>query len=102
MSVEHCPAPHAGQGSEAYMNIGSGLQPTDFALDVLGRYVCNTFDEAMANSDFGYRAGATDRNGNVLPARGDMRPFDFIIIGGGTFGAAVAEQPWFRSTGRSE
>ena len=48
------------------MNIGSGLQPTDFALDVLGRYVCNTFDEAMANSDFGYRAGATDRNGNVL------------------------------------
>ena len=84
------------------MNIGSGSQPTDFALDVLGRYTCNTFDEAMANSDFGYRAGATDRNGNALPPRGDMRPFDFIIIGGGTFGAAVAEQLWFRSTGRSE
>src|SRR5262245_48952875 len=84
------------------MNIGSGSQPTDFSLDVLGRYVCNTFDEAMANSDFGYRAGATDRNGNALPPRGDMRPFDFIIIGGGTFGAAVAEQLWFRSTGRSE
>jgi hypothetical protein len=84
------------------MNIGSGLQPTDFALDVLGRYVCNTFDEALANSDFSYRAGATDRNGNALPPRGDMRPFDIIIIGGGTFGAAVAEQLWFRSTGRSE
>src|SRR5215467_6500268 len=84
------------------MNIGSGSQPTDFALDVLGRYVCNTFDEAVANSDFGYRTGATDRNGNALPTRGDMRPFDFIIIGGGTFGAAVAEQLWFRSTGRSE
>jgi hypothetical protein len=84
------------------MNIGSGSQPTDFALDVLGRYVCNTFDEAMANSDFGHRAGATDRNGNALPPRGDMRPFDFIIIGGGTFGAAAAEQLWFRTTGRSE
>ena len=33
------------------MNIGSSSQPTDFALDVLGRYVCNTFDEALANSD---------------------------------------------------
>ena len=31
-----------------------------------------------------------------------MRPFDFIIIGGGTFGAAMAEHLWFRSTGRSE
>jgi choline dehydrogenase-like flavoprotein len=31
-----------------------------------------------------------------------MRPFDFIIIGGGTFGAAVAEHLSFRSTGRSE
>ena len=30
------------------------------------------------------------------------RPFDFIIIGGGTFGAAVAEHLWFRSTNRSE
>lgn len=78
------------------MNIGSSSQPTDFALDVLGRYVCNTFDEALANSDPVYRAGAN------LPPRGDMRPFDFIIIGGGTFGAAMAEHLWFRSTGRSE
>ena len=78
------------------MNIGSASQPTDFALDVLGRYVCNTFDEALANSDPVFRAAAQ------LPPRGDMRPFDFIVIGGGTFGAAVAEQLWFRSTGRSE
>ena len=41
-------------------------------------------------------------NGNALPPRGDMRPFDFIIIGGGTFGSAVAEHLWFRSTGRAE
>lgn len=84
------------------MNIGSSSQPTDFALDVLGRYVCNTFDEALANSDPAYRANARDINGNPLPDRGDMRPFDFVVIGGGTFGSAVAEHLWFRSTGRSE
>ncbi|HSQ04578.1 MAG TPA: GMC oxidoreductase, partial [Burkholderiales bacterium] len=78
------------------MNIGSTAQATDFALDVIGRYVCNTFDEAMANSDPAYRAVAQ------LAPRGDMRPFDFIVIGGGTFASAVAEQLWFRSTGRSE
>jgi choline dehydrogenase-like flavoprotein len=84
------------------MNIGSTSQPTDFTIDVFGRYVCNTFDEALANSDPGFRATATDINGNPLPARGDMRPFDFIVIGGGTFGVAVAEHLLFRSTGRSE
>jgi choline dehydrogenase-like flavoprotein len=84
------------------MNIGSASQPTDFALDVLGRYVCNTFDEALANSDPGYRANAKDLKGNSLAPRGDMRPFDFIIIGGGTFGSALAEHLWFRSSGRSE
>jgi choline dehydrogenase-like flavoprotein len=84
------------------MNIGSPSQATDFTLDVLGRYTCNTFDEALANSDPAYRANARDLNGNPLPARGDMRPFDFIIIGGGTFGAAIAEHLWYRSTDRSE
>src|SRR3989442_6705009 len=84
------------------MNIGSGSQSTDFSLDILGRYVCNTFDEARANSDPAYRANARDINNNPLPPRWDMRPFDFVIIGGGTFGAAVAEHLWFRSTGRSE
>lgn len=84
------------------MNIGSVSQPTDFSLDVFGRYVCNTFDEALSNSDPAYRANATDVRGNPLPPRGDMRPFDFVIIGGGTFGSAIAEHLWFRSTGRSE
>src|SRR6266542_2255110 len=84
------------------MNIGSTSQPTDFALDVLGRYVCNTFDEALANSDAPYRSNAIDLKGNPLSPRGDMRPFDFIVIGGGTFGGAVAEQLFYRSTGRSE
>jgi GMC oxidoreductase len=84
------------------MNIGSPSQPTDFTLDVLGRYTCNTFDEALANSDAFYRSTARDLNGNALAPRGDLRPFDFIVIGGGTFGGAVAEQLFYRSTGRSE
>src|SRR4051794_7604348 len=69
---------------------------TTFTRDVLGRYVCNTFDEVLVTIDPNARAAAG------LPTRGDLRPFDFIIIGGGTFGAALAEHLWFRSTGRSE
>src|SRR6266511_193818 len=84
------------------MSIGSASQPTEFALDVLGRYICNSFDQALASSDPAYRANARNVNGNFLSPRGDIRPFDFIIIGGGTFGAAVAEHLWFRSTDRSE
>ena len=84
------------------MNIGSPSQPTDFALDVLGRYVCNTFDEALGQLRPGLPRRRDRCERQVLPPRGDMRPFDFIIIGGGTFGAAVAEHLWFRSTGRSE
>src|SRR5262245_50849787 len=69
---------------------------TTFTRDVLGRYVCNTFDEALATIDANARAAVG------LPSRDDLRPFDFIIIGGGTFGAALAEHLWFRSTNRSE
>ncbi|MCY7278140.1 MAG: DUF1080 domain-containing protein [Phormidesmis sp. CAN_BIN44] len=69
---------------------------TTFSRDALGRYVCNTFEEALQTIDPNARAAAN------LPARGDLRPFDFIIIGGGTFGAALAEHLWFRTTGRSE
>lgn len=58
------------------MNVGPASQPTDFALDILGRYVCNTFDEALANSDPAQ-----------LPPRSDMRPFDFIVGGGTGTGA---------------
>lgn len=69
---------------------------TTFTRDVLGRYVCNTYDEALVTIDPNARANAG------LPARGDLQPFDFIIIGGGTFGAALAEHLWFRSTNSSE
>ena len=49
---------------------------TTFSLDVIGRYVCNTLDEARASTDRG--------------AHPDARPFDFIVIGGGSFGAVLA------------
>jgi len=69
---------------------------TTFTRDVLGRYICNTFDEALVTIDSNARAASG------LPPRGDLRPFDIIIIGGGTFGAALAEHLWFRSTNRNE
>ena len=47
-------------------------QSTSFTKDVQGRYLCNDISE--------------------LPGR----PFDFIVVGGGTFGAAIAEHLWFR------
>jgi choline dehydrogenase-like flavoprotein len=52
-------------------------QVTDFTRDVFGRYVCNGMDEAMRS---------TDQN-----ARPDARPFGVIVIGGGTFGSALAQ-----------
>jgi hypothetical protein len=59
-------------------------EDTTFTRDVLGRYICNTFNEALVTIDPAARAAAG------LSARGDLRPFDFIIIGGGTFGTALA------------
>ena len=72
------------------MNVGLLTPDTDFSRDLLGRWLCNTFDEALVTID------ANARRAAGLPARGDLRPFDFIVIGGGTFGAAVAEHLWFR------
>ena len=54
----------------------SVITSTTFSLDDIGRYVCNTFAEAKASQDTAQRA--------------DARPFDVIVIGGGSFGAAVA------------
>jgi len=51
-------------------------QRTDFTVDVLGRYVCNGLDEALRSTDTSLDA--------------DARPFDFIIIGGGSFGSVLA------------
>jgi choline dehydrogenase-like flavoprotein len=53
-------------------------ESTSFTKDVQGRYLCNDFTEAEAWRQEG------------------GRPFDIIVVGGGTFGAAIAEHLWFR------
>src|SRR2546429_387565 len=57
-------------------------EDTSFSRDVIGRYVCNGLDEALSSMD---RA-----------SRPDARPFDIIVLGGGTFGAAVAQHLFYR------
>ena len=59
-------------------------QLTDFTQDVLGRYMCNGFDEAMHSMDKnGQRPDGTPQS--------DARPFNAIIIGGGSFGGVLAQ-----------
>jgi choline dehydrogenase-like flavoprotein len=53
-------------------------QDTTFTFDVMGRYACNTLDEALESAD------------PTLPNQGDAKPFDYIVLGGGSFGAVVA------------
>ena len=55
-----------------------GVEKTHFTLDVLGRYTCNTDVEA-----------------NDAVNRPDARPFDVIVIGGGSFGPILAENVFF-------
>ena len=52
-------------------------QSTDFTLDVVGRYTCNGLDEALASADAALRPNA--------------RPFDVVVVGGGSFGPVVAQ-----------
>jgi GMC oxidoreductase len=47
------------------------VQETTFSHDVLGRYICNTWDEAVNNGG---------------------KPFDAIVLGSGMFGAYCAEK----------
>src|SRR5260370_31364089 len=54
------------------------VQETTVYIDVLGRYICNTYDEAGNNGGF---------------------PFDAIVIGGGMYGAYVAEKIYRQGQG---
>jgi choline dehydrogenase-like flavoprotein len=62
-------------------------QPTAFSKDVLGRYVCNGLDEALASTDSSRSA--------------DARMFDIIILGGGSFGAVCAQHLFTQDTTHS-
>jgi hypothetical protein len=53
-------------------------ESTSFTKDVQGRYLCNDIDEV-----------------NAWKSKGG-RPFDVIVVGGGTFGCALPEHVWFR------
>jgi len=54
------------------MTTSKTAQYTDFSKDVLGRYVCNGLDEALASTV-------------------GRQPFDVIVVGGGSFGSALAQ-----------
>src|ERR1051326_3104107 len=63
-------------------------QETDFTRDVLGRYICNGINEALSSTNpNGQRPDGTPQN--------DARPFDIIVIGGGSFGPIFAQHLFF-------
>ncbi len=59
------------------MAIRPATPTTDFTLDVMGRYLCNSLEEALQSTD--------------TTLRPDARPFDVVVIGCGSFGSALAE-----------
>ena len=59
---------------------------TTFTKDVLGRWVCNTLAEARDSMDPGLHP--------------DARPFDVVVIGGGSFGCVFAQHVFATDTAR--
>jgi len=59
-------------------------QLTDFSIDILGRYMCNGLDEALHSID----KNAQRPDGSP---QNDARPFNAIVIGGGSFGGVLAQ-----------
>ena len=64
-----------------------GAESTSFTLDNMGRFLCNTLQEALDSA--------------AQTVAGRRRDFDVIVIGGGTFGAVVAEHLFITDTTRS-
>lgn len=58
--------------------MAKNVETTSFTKDIEGRYLCNDINEVNAWKSAG------------------GRPFDVIVVGGGTFGPAIAEHLWFR------
>src|SRR5947209_12421785 len=55
-----------------------GAETTSFTLDNMGRFLCNTLQEATDSA--------------AVTVAGRPRGFDVIVIGGGTFGAVMASR----------
>ena len=62
-------------------------ESTSFTLDNMGRFLCNSLQEAVDSS--------------AQTIAGRRRDFDAVIIGGGTFGAVVAEHLFITDATRS-
>src|SRR5215469_2418843 len=63
------------------------VQETTFTLDNMGRFLCNTLQEAQDSAG--------------VQVAGKQRDFDTIVIGGGTFGAAIAASLLFADSTHS-
>jgi len=70
----------------------AGPEFTTFSLDNAGRYLCNTAQEALTSAGRDVGIGAPPS---------DARPFDIIVVGGGTFGSIVAQHLFDNDTTRS-
>jgi hypothetical protein len=64
-----------------------GSESTTFTLDNMGRFLCNTLQEAL--------------DGAAQTVGGRKRDFDTIVVGGGTFGCVVAEHLFIADVTRS-
>ena len=62
-------------------------ESTTFTLDNMGRFLCNTLQEAL------------DSAAQIVGGR--TRDFDVIVVGGGTFGCVVAEHLFIADSTRS-
>src|SRR3954465_13936588 len=71
-------------------------ETTSFTKDAVGRYVCNTFAEAVLSSDPNPRPDLGRPSGDP-----NARPFDIIVIGGGTFGGVLAQHLFFNDVSRT-
>jgi choline dehydrogenase-like flavoprotein len=65
---------------------------TTFSLDNAGRYMCNTAHEALTSAG---------RDVGIGTPPADARPFDVIVLGGGTFGSIIAQHIFDNDTTRS-
>src|SRR5215216_541500 len=90
----HSPTKERDTKRGGFMKTTSSIsQVTDFTRDSLGRYICNGLDEAL-------KSAPQSAQNPIGTTRLDARDFDLIVLGGGTFGAALAEHMWFRDKAR--